>query len=183
MQNAQSKPTAHREWIGFLPLLVPPDVEDSLLLFLDRLPDQPAARRELALCRRTAGPSGALVRRRDDRNRVGAANSRQEHVAQPREEIVIVGGTGDDVREFAEHIEPMRCVAECKPIEFAVLDGSLFHQQAIIGGRRRLPDRWIGQCKDRAADDERPARVNLERVGLLAGVEERDSPRLPADEP
>ena len=116
-------------------LLCAPDVEDSLLLFLDRLPDQPAARRELALCDEPPVPVEHSFGR-DDRNRIGTANPGQEHVAQPREEIVIVGGTGDDVREFAEHVEPMRRVAEREPIEFAVLDGSLFHQQAIIGAAK-----------------------------------------------
>ena len=51
---------------------------------------------------------------------------------QPAEEVGVVGGAGDDVREVAEHVEPVRGVAEGEPVEFAVLDGALFDQRAVI---------------------------------------------------
>ena len=74
-------------------------------------------------------------RQRDDGDRVRPPNAREEHVHEPAEEIGVIGGAGNDIREAAKHVEPVRSVAEGEPVEFVMPDGAFVEQRAIVAGR------------------------------------------------
>ncbi len=116
------------------------------------------------------GGRAAFALDRHQRGRDAAGNPAQQDVGQPHPQLFVAGRPGNDLRNAAQHVDPLVGVAEAELFQLVGAERLLRRRLRQL---QRNPDAVGGQRERRLADHEVLARLDREPVPLATPDKDR----------